>query len=123
MNDESKENHSTKTLASSIKFFNSGNPMALSAGFSGDTFPFTASALEEFIPIAASFCIFRLTSFLLLFSSSAAISSSSPISIKKNSQYTINLQKSAKFIRANMIFRIREKKSLHKYQVMSIPMF
>jgi len=102
MNDRRKEITKKKTLASSIEFFNSDKPMALSAGFSGDKFPFTASALEEFIPIAASFCIFKLTRFLLLTSSSATISSSSPLIIKKlNSQETISLKPSAKFIRAN----------------------
>ena len=63
MNDRRKEITKSKTLASSIEFFNLDNPIALSAGFSGDEFPFTASALEEFIPIAASFCIFKTDQF------------------------------------------------------------
>jgi len=83
MNDRRKEIAKNKTLASSIEFFNSDKPMALSAGFSGDKLPFIASASEEFIPIAVSFCIFSLTSFHLLSSSSATLSSSSPLIIKK----------------------------------------
>lgn len=82
-NDRKKENYTIKTFASSIESFNSCKPIVLPAGFSGDKFPFTASAFGELIPIAASFCIFRLTSFLLLSSSSAAISSSSPFSMKR----------------------------------------
>jgi len=59
MNARRKQITKNKTLASSIEFFNSDKLMALFASFSGDKFPVTASALEEFIPIAASFCIFK----------------------------------------------------------------
>jgi hypothetical protein len=64
----------TSTFVSSRESLNSQKGFDLSVVFSGDKFPFTALGAGACIPTAASLCIFKLTSFLLLSSSSTMIS-------------------------------------------------